>query len=252
VDLFAGHGYRLRAVSAALHLVQMESELGNKEQALRTLSRALEDAASESYSHFHWWDPEVVAFSRDLALREGVAVDYASRLDSIHSNPGWETSSRRPVQEPDAPVDIRTWRGHHPRGFDAAGRDSSGSLAACKDLLVRDSLLRSVSEGLIDLEGIEKLKARHGLSWREIEVFIDYYLAADPDVLNYSALRDASARRLSISSHTVRCHVNSIRGKLGLPRNVSGSRVRLWAQRSGLLPDESLLHLDTSVSDRAA
>ena len=81
------------------------------------------------------------------------------------------------------------------------------------------------------------LHSRHRLSWREIEMLVEYYLRAAtcPVAVGDQARREC-ARRLNISEHTVRVHINNVRRKLAIPRRISGKAVLDWALERGLLP----------------
>jgi len=100
---------------------------------------------------------------------------------------------------------------------------------------VRSALLKAVQERLIAAEGIQLLRSKMGLSWREIEILVEYYLRqASLTGADGERLRRDYAERLGISENTLRCHVNNLRNKLQLPKWVSGKLVLDWAREQGL------------------
>ncbi len=237
VRLFKEHEYRHRAASALLRQASMEYELLRPSAARATLAEALELASTEGYFHFFWWDSAMIANLCRLALAEDVFSDYVTQLIGRHLGDKAMGVLAPLLADKRADVRRRLPTNVSFRSERLAPEPDYHALAACKDPQVQASLCQAVEEDIVSLTGIRSLRDKYGLSWREVEVFVDYYLRRTPDLTDPEArLREECAKRLSISEHTVRCHVNSIRGKLALSRSVSGRMVRDWAQKERLLP----------------
>ena len=104
----------------------------------------------------------------------------------------------------------------------------------CPDPQIRSTILRAARDNLIAVDGLRALRYERCLTWRELEVFIEYYLrpALRPTV-GADPLRQGCATRLGISESTVRYHVSGIRRKLELPTSLSGREIIGWLQRQG-------------------
>ncbi|MGI5836072.1 MAG: tetratricopeptide repeat protein [Chloroflexota bacterium] len=237
VQLLKAHGYQLRLASALLHQARIEFDLSKPSDARKSLAQAFGLAESYGYYHFHWWDPELVATLCCKAISDDVNPSYAKDL-AMRRFDGNSLHLFAPLMH-DRRLEVRRMAREvvealHQRGGQTAQTEI---LADCSDPAIRESLLQAVCDGVISFNGIQVLRANHGLSWREIEILIEYYLrSAGRLTLESGRLRTECARKLNISENTVRCHVNNIRGKLSLPPLVSGSRVLDWAQQEGLLP----------------
>jgi len=236
VRLLEAGGYRFRLAGALLHQARLEYEL-SLEEARDTLDRAFQLAAANNYYHFFWWDPELVTFLCKKAFEEGIAPEYAF----------WLASQRLGANRAGALAHLPLYRRmemREPSG-NARNRDAkepSGEplaelLVGCPDPQVRSYLLQALADGVISPEGLHTLRADYGLTWREVEVLVEYYLrpAIQPNSTGLT-LRMSCARRLGISKNTVRCHVSSIRGKLSLPSSLSGRGILAWVELQGLLP----------------
>ena len=234
--LLKAHGHRLRLASALLHQARLEYELSRLSEARGTLAQALEIAEAHGYHHFFWWDPGLIAFLCQRALADGIHPDHAAEIATRRLD-----SSSVPVLAPllqDRRAEVR--RRALALVSSLPGRGSGALqdevLAQCADGKVRNSLLRAIGDRVISAQGVHILRSKHGLSWREVEVLVEYYLRpANLPMPSGDRLRRECAERLSISENTVRCHVNNLRGKLALPTWVSGKRVLEWAEQEGIL-----------------
>jgi len=236
VRLTDAHGYLLRKVSALLHQAHIEYELSRPNEGRETLRQALELAAARDYQHFFWWNPRVVSFLCQKALEEGIYADYASGLarQRLNQDPSPAPASIPVVQQVNA--------SKHGSSQSASTSQTSTlpldqAMAGCPDQELRVSLSRAVEEGLVAPSGVQILRSRYGLSWREIVVLTEYYFRPrkEPGVVVTISRREC-AQRLFISENTVRCHINSIRSKLGLPPRSTGEQLFEWAVEAGLLP----------------
>lgn len=237
VSIWGEHGYQIRLFSALLHQARLEYELARPSQGRATLARAFELAADRHYFHCYWWDPALVAGLCYHALADGVFVEYAAELVERRLR-GFAVESLAPLLQ-HRRADVRRRVSDllssipHQRVSDSPG----GLLGECTDSRVRASLLRAVKEGLVTPSGVQMLRSKKGLSWREIEVLVEYYLRrASLSVSEADHLRRDFAQQLGISENTLRCHVNNLRSKLQLPKWVSGKLVLDWAREQDLLP----------------
>lgn len=235
--LLRQHGYRLRLASALLHQARLEYEFQRPREGRETLAEALRLAEEGDCFHFFWWDQELVAGLCQRALVEGICTDYVSRLAvrRLNSLGGAVFAPLLQDHRPDVRQRAAEIISSLPRREATNLREEL--LAECADGAIRRSLLRAIGDEVISAEGIRALRRTYGLSWREIEILVEYYLKPASEPIQSSArLRTECAQRLNISEHTVRCHVNNLRSKLALPAWMSGKRVLDWAKQEGLLP----------------
>ncbi|QIZ38604.1 hypothetical protein [Saccharopolyspora sp. ASAGF58] len=117
---------------------------------------------------------------------------------------------------------------------DRAGLNDDGFaliIEDCPDPAIRKRLATAHRAAEVPAAIIEQLRAR-SLTWREIDVFIVYYLRAGGHLGTGSSLRDRTARTLGISEHTLKSHITHIRAKIGHPLESREDAVR-WAQGLG-------------------
>jgi tetratricopeptide (TPR) repeat protein len=248
VKYLAAGGYRLRLASALLHQARLEYDLTRSLEGRKTLTQAFQIASEGEYYHFFWWDSDTVAFLCQRAMAEGICVPYAAdlatrRLDS-------STASFMAPLLSDRRAEVRQRAMTVLSSLPERGTNSLRNqiLADCTDSRVRTNILQVIGDGLVSAQGAQSLRTKFGLSWRELEVFIEYYLRPSAQGIPSSpTLRTECAERLSISESTVRCHINNIRGKLGLPTWISGERVIAWAEQEGLLPSSHAIRETTLI-----
>jgi ATP/maltotriose-dependent transcriptional regulator MalT len=237
VRLLKAHGFRLRLASALLHKSYIEHELASLADSRDSLSQAFELSSQGGYYHFFWWDPDVIAYSCRKGLTEGIWPEYASELMSRRLGRRSLPLLAPLLHDGNAEVRKRAQRALSSLSQQASGGSPASMLVDCPDLQLRARLIAAVSDGLVSAEGLQILRSRHGLSWREADVFIEYYLRAAAGLGTANAqLREECACRLGISENTVRCHVNRIRSKLPLPPWAVGRRVLDWVRQEGLAP----------------
>jgi ATP/maltotriose-dependent transcriptional regulator MalT len=236
------HGFRLREVSALLHQARLEFELSRLAAARSSLDRAFGISESHGYFHFYWWDPNVVAYLCQQALAVGIHTSYAVELASRRlvgpdaAQPAPQSGRRSQANR--IPSQTRAllstlWR----KEF---SNPQKQVLLSCPDTDIRESLSSALDNKLVSAQGLRKLREENQLSWRELQVFVEYYLRpASREFVGSAQLRKECAQRLGVSDSTVRCHVNSLRNKLSLPAWVAGSRVLEWAEKEGYVPAQT-------------
>lgn len=95
-------------------------------------------------------------------------------------------------------------------------------IESCADPAIRARLTTAHGEGVITSELLTVLRER-GLTWREVDVFVVYYLRSGGSLGEGTSLRDRTARMLRISEHTLKTHITRIRTKLDLPEHRGGT-----------------------------
>ncbi len=237
--------FRLRLSSTLLHQAGIEYKLSRLSDARVSLTRAMEIAAFSHFYHFYWWDADLIALLCQKAIAEDIHVDFASQL-AIRRLDQRAVNMFAPLLNDRRPSVRRTAQAVV-TSLLQQGASSTGveTLSGCTDLTLRSHLIQATEMGLVSPTGLRLLRTRHGLTWREIEIMVEYYLRPDAGTgIPTAPLRQECADRLGISENTLRCHVNNIRQKLDLPRWVSKERVRKWAEEGGLLAN---LHSDCNA-----
>lgn len=183
-------GFQSRTPGIRLHLSDLAFQAGSPGAGETFLRQALGAAQAGGAHHFFAFLPEVAGRglrrARRMGLQPGFVAECEARLARL-AGPGGEPGPAPP----------------------------GGILAACGDERIRADLERSLASGRLTARGLRRLLEEYGLTWRESQVFVRYYLP-DGDSGPSSRQRSELAAQLGIAEHTVRHHVNSIRGKLGL------------------------------------
>ncbi len=208
-----GFGSRLPGIQ--LHLADIAFSAGRDDAGKRFLADALGAARVGGAYNFFALHPAVL--DRDLvqAQRLGMEPEFVAALRRH-----WPDLVNQAAAKPHATMD----GDHHWLVY----RDLLG---ACADALIRDDLAQALERGQVTAAGLAALRSEHQLTWRELQVFIHYYLpgrdrSGDPDATERRRLD--VARDLGIAEHTIRHHITQIRTKLGLP-NQRGLAIYDWA-----------------------
>ncbi|MDA8219334.1 MAG: hypothetical protein M0Z94_17145 [Dehalococcoidales bacterium] len=112
----------------------------------------------------------------------------------------------------------------------------SNLLRDCPDQFVQGRICRALRRRHLLPEGLALLCCRYGLTWKEVDVFVAYYLGSLTD--NWDAersFRRRCAEDLLLSENTLRCHIKSLRRKLGITFPAGSFQLYLWAHRRGLV-----------------
>lgn len=94
-----------------------------------------------------------------------------------------------------------------------------------------EPLRQAVRDGRVAEAGLHRMRARYGLSWRELEVLVLYYLTAYRPGIR---VRTAVGGALGITEGTVREYVRRLRRKLRL-RSRRSPELLAWARAEGLV-----------------
>lgn len=237
VSLLSAHGYRLRLASALFHQAHIEFLLSRQEEGMESLRRAFKLSAEGEFFHFFWSDHRVIASSCQRALTSNALSVYAAGLES-RSLARVDGGRRLPLQSDGREKAGNDYKSILPPSPSSAMDLSQYSvLSDCTAPESRRLLSRAINDGILSSEDLRLLRSRTHLTWREIEVLVEYYLrpATQPSAAEVSLRKDC-AQRLFISENTLRCHVNSIRGKLAFPPSLMGKRVLAWVAEKGVLP----------------
>lgn len=128
-----------------------------------------------------------------------------------------------------------------PHPIEANGGDSSQErevevLTTCPRESTKGLLREAILAGRLTPKGVARLRREFGLTWREMEVFVRYYLFPHADALQNGNLRKAVAQHLGVTEGTLRVYLNTVRGKLGLHSRRGSLGVLLWAREAGIVP----------------
>jgi|GEM_PF-1225480 len=135
------------------------------------------------------------------------------------------------------------WRDAHtaPHPLGANGGDPPQErevevLTTCPRESTRGLLGEAILAGRLTPQGVARLRREFGLTWREVEVFVRYYLFPHADALQNGNLRKAVAQHLGVTEGTLRVYLNTVRGKLGLQSRRGSLGVLVWAREAGIVP----------------
>ncbi|TAK37187.1 MAG: hypothetical protein EPO21_00120 [Chloroflexota bacterium] len=251
-DTFTRLGLRYHLAGVELHQARRCFLAGEVDKGVSGLSEAFEYAAIEGFHNFFLWHPDVVASLCAEALRRGILPSYARalvqrRLEREH--PQIFLSFPR-----DTHLEPRPHTEQIVSELGEQSRDAAMPLAFvlrhCKDQEISSRILAAFSNAWITSSGVTRLRTRYCLTWREIDIFIQYYLqyyyslghpsrqeeAGDP-----SPRREQLARSLHLTDNTLRRHINSIRRKIGVLGVRDGLAVFRWALEKGVAAQEEAI-----------
>lgn len=227
----------LRLLSLRLHRAGMALDRGRFDAANLLIRQTLGAARQRGYRHFLWWDPFVLAKVCAQALLMRIEVPYVREI-ALGRLGRDETVHFRGLLNADT-ESVRNDALAILQGLSESGSVDASALDAlfqeCDNPRTRASLKRAVEAGAVSSVGIDRLRHRYGLTWKELEVFVMYYLS--PAVLGHKAgtnLRRMCAEQLFVSENTVRAHIKSIRLKLDLRGEAGTVAVREWLLATGI------------------
>lgn len=216
ISLLASHGYRQYLASLRLHMAQMQLRNGQISEGTTLLEATVADAEGHGFYHFYWWDPEMMAELLGAMVAEGRHQRYIDRLVRLHQG----DADRHALS-----ALAEAGRTHLGDASDKAGADSrvvmqraAAIVSECPDPKIRSHLERAVMAEQLPPGSVVRLRDDFGLTWREVDVFLTYYLERRlADGESSDRLRKRLAEEMCISESTLKSHVRSIRQKLSLP-----------------------------------
>jgi ATP/maltotriose-dependent transcriptional regulator MalT len=214
-SIFEVHGYLHHLTSLRLHIARQLIVAKQTSSGIHTLREAVSVAESRGFLHFYWWDPQLIAWLLAHLMDEETVQNYASRLVAKH--PGVHDRAAL------APLVAAGGTGEQTMVVHARGRATLAQLlvqvaADCKDPAAR-ARIEGVARADPAAAGcVLRLHSDYGLTWREIEVFVTYYLDRRFDAdEGRGRLRKEIATELYMTENTLKSHVKRIRRKLNLP-----------------------------------
>ncbi len=208
--------------SVDLHLANLELNAGNTGRALMHLKTAMGIAARLDLRHFPWWQPLSLSFLVGQALKHGIQTHQVSEILRFELRSGHVAQLSPLLEFPD--VDVQDYVGRILEDtFEHAEKEDETAQNAIDELLdghmdekLRERLSEYVSQSLLSIDRLARLRKRYALTWREIDVFCLYYLQTAVGQPYHDFGREYFARRLCMSENTLKVHVANIRRKLGL------------------------------------
>lgn len=222
--ILANHGYAHHLASLRLHMARLQIESNQLASGTRLLRQTLATSENRGFYHFFWWDPELLAQLFEFVLEDGALSPYVERLAYLHQNDMDQRAllplairiggnGREPNAEAEKPGDVLTQR-------------VADVLASCADTRTRVHIEHALTGDQLARRSVVRLHDDFGLTWREIEVFVAYYLdrrAAEGE--GAAPLRGRLAAELCMTENTLKSHIKSIRRKLGLPATADSLQV---------------------------
>ncbi|MEV7012104.1 hypothetical protein [Streptosporangium sp. NPDC051022] len=203
-------------------LLLLGREPETAQRALRRAENIFDDAGFTHHAR------SVTAY-RAMALERSGATKEAEILRSwvtgwlIHSGMTrlyWQGSGT-------AGPSARDMRSRAARTGAEAGAGEGSLLLTCSNPEIRERVERALAVGT-PIRSVETLLNGYGLTWREIDVFLAYFLRIVTEMPEGSTFRDRCARYLAISEHTLKTHISRIRKKLGIEDEVSPQALSAW------------------------
>jgi hypothetical protein len=207
---------------AALDSVEADPE--------HSISR-LVDAESLLHASGHQLHEMSIAAHRAQTLRQLGLDQEGARVDDVVHGFLFQNHIRNLPWGAEFPTDTPGTASPPEQSTTVFDREFSTAVERCADPLIRETLELAYAQGSLTGSTVSLLRER-SLTWREIEVFVLYYLRAGRLLAAGSSLRDRTARTLGISEHTLKSHVTRIRSKLGLPESRDG--VLQWVAELGV------------------
>lgn len=216
VETLRQRGHRHQLASAQWHLARLLLEEGRRAESLDNLEEAVLWACTGGVYHFWWWDPATMARLWPLALEAGWAPAYLFELAQLRFGPEecpllyQALDSASPAMRPQVAETLRAV------SKESVVRDiTSDLLRTCHDTMARRQISEALATGLLGPHDLGRLRAESGLTWKEIQVLIGYYLRPE-DAQMDRRFRQRLAESLTLSEHTLKVHIRNIRRKLDL------------------------------------
>ncbi|MBI3967885.1 MAG: hypothetical protein HY329_19785 [Chloroflexi bacterium] len=220
---FREKGYAQLATSLEVHLCHHELQAGlvaDRELRLRRLFGVLLEGG---YRHLYWWVPDVIVSLCVEALRyqisNSIATELVGRCLDAENARGFFglLNSEQPMTRQMA-LGVLVALGEGASSVRTFATDLAG---ADMDAMTRQRIVQSLDRRQVGVDMLLALRQRYGLSWREIEVLLVYYLglsragAVESQPMSPS-VRFSCAEELCMSENTLKTHIKNLRRKLGL------------------------------------
>lgn len=238
---FADRGYTHCLASVWWHLAMVEYDDERPQLGASYLAQALDLMAEKGLGHLQWWLPEPSAWQCVRALRAKIAKTHRELVGRLAAERlrGEECLPLLTLLEPE-------YSELHPLVASvvqqAAGPGSplsqltSDLLYSCRDGLTRARLSIHLAHRRILSQGVLRLRHKFGLTWKESEVVVGYWL--EPlwqGIAPQHESRRQCAERLNLAENTLKVHVVNLRRKLDLPTGSTAIPVYGLMQELGLI-----------------
>lgn len=224
-EAFRRQGRRQQLASIQWHRARFLLEEGRAGDALEEVEPAILWASARGVYQLWWWDPQAVARLLPSALGAGLAPTYLLELARLRLRPedyrflypALETVD--PSLRPQLLDTLREISGG------VADHDAATDLLlGCQDPGARRCIGDALACDLLAPVDLVRLRGEMGLTWKEIEILVLYYLRHEDDDPD-GHFRKRLAESLALSEETVKVHIRSIRRKLQLPDRRRGAHV---------------------------
>lgn len=249
IGLYQAMGAQGRIPGLLLHQSRLYLSLGRADEARARLRSTLARGEADNRLDFIAWFPPTLACLAPEALRSNISPGFMVRL----CGNALTMRSLGPILPllDDRSGSLRSHAAEIVRAVEKrapAGQifssDLVAALATCTDPAIERRIKALLQKGVLTQQGLLLLRKRFNLTWREIHVFVEYYLFAS-GVQGEECMppeRRQVAAALNLSEHTLRGYVSSVRQKLALSGHKGESSVLQWALRNGIVATSPLSH----------
>jgi LuxR family maltose regulon positive regulatory protein len=218
------HNYIHHLVSIRLHIARLTLRVNQTEAGIKLLRDTVDIAESRGFSHFYWWDPQEIAWLLEQAIDDEHVLRFAERLMEVHTGEADRTALSKVLGQHRESAKKQTVSRQREDGPSPQLIEST--LASCSDPTARARIEMAMNSDPITARCVLRLRSDYGFTWREIEVFVVYYLdrrfSADE---GRGRLRRELANELCMTENTLKSHVKRIRRKLDLPEGADSLQV---------------------------
>ncbi|TAK33947.1 MAG: hypothetical protein EPO21_11205 [Chloroflexota bacterium] len=244
-DEFTRLDLRYYLAGVQLYQAHLYFLTGHEDKGTVCLKESFEYLAAEGYYNFFPWHPEVVTSLCAEALRRGIVPHYVRALSQRRLGQDRHLTSQPISHEANAEHYAQTEQTMSERNgrVPNAGMVSASVVLDCKDQDISSRILAALSHGWITSAGLARLRTRYCLTWREIDIFVQYYLqyyhllgqrSGQEEAADSSPRREQLARSLNLTDNTLRLHISNIRRKIGVLGARDGLAIFRWALEEGI------------------
>ena len=226
------HNYMHHLISMRLHTARLMLRVNQTDAGMKLLRDTVEIAESRGFSHFYWWDPQEMAWLLEHAIGDEAVMRFAERLQEMHTGEDDRTALTRLLNKREKHALTAT--GLRPREGAPSPELLEQVLSTCTDPTARARIEMTMTSDPIAAKCVIRLRSELGFTWREIEVFVVYYLDRRFSIdEGRGRLRQELANELCMTENTLKSHVKRIRRKLELPEGADSLQV--YRAAAGLL-----------------